>query len=145
MRSNSLLFGIIGTLGIAIATITGEKNLQTNISITDHEDELFITETIKAPKKSDLIGTYIVKNDKNAKLTLNNDGTYSLTINVCEKYLELTGTYELRDSKLTLNNDSSYHPDLEGNDELSFSIIDEKTLKSDESLVCTIQETLFEK
>ena len=144
MRSNSLFFGIIGTLAVALAA-TNVKSLQTNVSITDHEDELIITEAVSIPKKKDLIGTFTVRNDRNANLTLKNDGTYILKINVCEDYLELTGTYELRDSKLKLNNDSSYHPDLDGNEELSFTIVDENTLMSDESLVCTTQNTLFEK
>ena len=144
MRSNSLLFGIIGTVAVALAAMN-VKNIQTNISITDHDDGVIVAETVSIPKKKDLLGTYIVKNDRNTKLTLNDDGTYSLTINVCEKYLLLTGTYELRDLKLKLHNSSSYHDDLVGNEELSFTIIDSNTIMSDESLVCTTQETLFEK
>ena len=37
------------------------------------------------------------------------------------------------------------YDDLDGNEELSFTIIDGNTIKADESLVCTMQETLFEK
>lgn len=143
MRSNSLLFGIIGTLAVALAA-TNVKNIQTNIGITDHDD-VIVTESVSIPKKKDLLGTFIVKNDRNSKLTLKDDGTYSLIIDVCEKYLLLTGTYELRDLKLKLHNSSSYHDDLVGNEELSFTIIDANTIMSDESLVCTTQETLFEK
>lgn len=144
MRSNSLFFGIIGTFAVALAA-TNVKNVQTNASITNQDDNVIVEEAISIPKKQELLGTYIVKNDKNTKLTLKNDGTYSLTINVCEKYLLLSGTYELRDSKITLKNSSNYHEDLSGNEELSFTIIDNKTIMSDESLVCTTQETLFEK
>lgn len=144
MRSNSLFFGIIGTIAAAFAA-TNAKSLQTNASITNPDGNIIVTETVNAPKKNDLLGTYTVKNDKNTKLTLKNDGTYSLTINVCEKYLLLTGTYELRDSKLSLKNNSDYHDNLKGNEELSFTIIDENSIKSDEALVCTVQETLFEK
>ena len=144
MRSNSLFFGIIGAFAAAFAA-TNVESLQTNTSITNHDGNVIVTESVSIPKKHDLLGTYVVKDDKNTKLTLKNDGTYSLTINVCEKYLLLTGTYELRDSKLKLSNDSTYHKDLDGNEELSFTILDAKTIKSDESLVCTVQETLFEK
>lgn len=144
MRSNSLFFGIVGTFAVALAA-TNVKNVQTNASITNQDDNVIVEDAVSIPKKQELLGTYIVKNDKNTKLTLKNDGTYSLTINVCEKYLLLTGTYELRDSKITLNNNSNYHEDLSGNEELSFTIIDNKTIMSDESLVCTTQETLFEK
>lgn len=144
MRSNRLFFGIIGTLAIALAA-TNVKSLQTNVSITDHDNEIVATETISVPRKKDLIGTYTVKSDRNAKLVLKNNGTYSLVINVCEKYLKLTGTYELKDSKLSLHNNSNYHQDLAQNEELSFTIIDENTIMSNESLVCTTQETLFEK
>ncbi len=144
MRSNSLFLGIVGTFAVAVAT-TSINNFRANASITNQDDNVIVKESVSIPKKKDLLGTYIVKNDKNTKLTLKNDGTYSLTINVCKKYLLLTGTYDLRDSKLTLKNKSKYHEDLNGNEELSFTIIDEKTIKSDESLVCTSQETLFEK
>lgn len=145
MKSNSLFFGIIGALAVGLATVNA-KSLQTNENITDSvEDEIIITEAIKAPTKNDLLGTYLVKKDKNTKLTLKNDGTYSLTINVCEKYLLLTGTYDLRDSKLILHNNSTYHEDLIGNEELTFTIVDENNITSDESLVCTTQKTLFEK
>ena len=145
MKSNSLFFGIIGTLAVGFATVNA-KSLQTNINITDsNEKGIIVAETVKAPKKNELLGTYVVKKDRNSKLTLKNDGTYSLTINVCEKYLLLTGTYDLRDSKLILHNNSNYHEDLEGNAELTFTIIDETSITSDESLVCTTQNTLFEK
>ena len=144
MRSNSLFLGIVGTFAVAVAT-TSINNFRANASITNQDDNVIVKESVSIPKKKDLLGTYIVKNDKNTKLTLKDDGTYSLTINVCKKYLLLTGTYDLRDSKLTLKNKSKYHEDLNGNEELSFTIIDDKTIKSDESLVCTSQETVVEK
>ena len=87
----------------------------------------------------------MVKDDKHVKLTLNDNGTYSLAINVCENYLLLSGNYELRDSKLILKNTNEMYEDLIGNEELSFTIIDNKSISSDESLVCTVQKTLFEK
>ena len=144
MRSNSLFFGIIGTIAAAFAA-TNAKSLQTNASITNPDGNIIVTETVSAPKKNDLLGTYTVKNDKNTKLTLKNDGTYSLTINVCEKYLLLSGNYELRDTKLVLKNTNEDYGDLIENNELSFTILDDHTITSDESLVCTTQKTLFEK
>lgn len=141
MKSRSLFFGILGTIAIAFAT-SSVNSMQAKIY---DEEQPLIIEQRRTLKKKDLLGTYIVKNDKNAKLTLYNDGTYSLYINVCEKYLNITGTYELTDTKLKLKNSANSYQDLEGNEELSFTIVDENTIKSDESLVCTVQETLFEK
>lgn len=144
MRSNSLFIGIIGTIA-AFITAANVKSLGTNISITNQKDDSIIATETSIPKKNQLLGTYVAKNDKNTKLILKNDGTYSLTIDVCEDYLLLTGKYELRDSNLKLHNNSKYHEDLDGNEELSFTILDENTIISNESLVCTTQETLFEK
>ena len=42
---------------------------------------------------NDVTGTFTVKDDKNSKLLLNDDGTYSLNINICDGYLELQGVY----------------------------------------------------
>ncbi len=144
MRSNSLFIGIFGTLAAFVAAYNVEV-LGTNISITNQEDDSLIATETSIPKKKQLLGTYIAKNDKNTKLILKNDGTYSLTIDVCEDHLLLTGKYELRDTNLILHNTSKYHEDLDGNEELSFTILDEHTIVSNEKLVCTIQETLFEK
>lgn len=144
MRKNSLFFGIIGTIAVA-ATAVNVKSLQTNLSLTNIDDNYTLQELANIPKKQDLLGTYKVKNDKNVKLTLSDNGTYSLTINVCEKYLLLSGTYELRNSKLILKNANTSYEDLIGNEELSFTIIDDHMINSDESLVCTSQKTLFEK
>lgn len=144
MRSNSLFIGIIGTIA-AFLTAANVKSLGTNISITNQKDDSIIATETSIPKKNQLLGTYVAKNDKNTKLILKNDGTYSLTIDVCEDYLLLTGKYELRDSNLKLHNNSKYHEDLDGNEELSFTILDENTIISNERLVCTTQETLFEK
>ena len=141
MKSSSLFFGILGTIAIALAT-SSVNGMQAKIY---DDDQPLIIEQKRTLKKNDLLGTFIVKNDKNTKLTLKNDGTYSLYINVCEKYLHLTGKYELTDTKLKLKNSASSYEDLEANEELSFTIVDRNTIKSDESLVCTVQETLFEK
>lgn len=144
MRSNSLFIGIFGIVAIFIAAYNIEV-LETNNSITNQNDDSLIATETSIPKKNQLLGTYIAKNDKNTKLILKNDGTYSLTIDVCEDHLLLTGKYELRDSNLKLYNTSKYHEDLEGNEELSFTILDDHTIISNEKLVCTMQETLFEK
>ena len=144
MRNKSLFFGIIGTLTVA-ASAVNVKSLQTNLSLTTINDDFTIQAQANIPKKQDLLGTYMVKDDKHVKLTLNDNGTYSLAINVCENYLLLSGNYELRDSKLILKNTNEMYEDLIGNEELSFTIIDNKSISSDESLVCTVQKTLFEK
>ena len=144
MRNKSLFFGIIGTLTVA-ASAVNVKSLQTNLSLTTINDDFTIQAQANIPKKQDLLGTYMVKDDKHVKLTLNDNGTYSLAINVCENYLLLSGNYELRDSKLILKNTNEMYEDLLGNEELSFTIIDNKSISSDESLVCTVQKTLFEK
>lgn len=141
MKSSSLLFGLIGTILIALTT-SGINNLQIKNEVDDHP--LFMEEK-RVLKKVDLLGTYTVKSDKNSKLTLNNDGTYVLIIDVCEKHITLNGRYELTNTKLKLKNTANSYEDLKGNEELSFTILDENLIKSDESLVCTVQGTLFEK
>lgn len=141
MKNNSLFFGIIGTIAIAFA-VTNVNSMQTKIYYGDKDPNLIEKRVLK---KNDLLGTYTVKGDKNSNISLNNDGTYSLTINVCEKYLTLKGEYELADTKLKLKNNNYLYDDLDGNEELYFTIVDGNTIKSDESLVCTTQETLFEK
>ena len=140
MKGSSLLFGIIGT--IIIALTTGINGLQ---PVNEIEDKPLFMEEKRVLKKVDLLGTYIVKDDKNVKLTLKNDGTYELTISVCEKYITLNGRYELTDTRLKLKNTANSYDDLEGNEELSFTIMGDNLIKSDESLICTVQGTLFEK
>ena len=144
MKTNGFILGIIGTLTVA-ATAINVKSLQTNLDFASLEDDYTILELSKIPKKQDLLGTYTVKNDKHVKLTLDNSGYYSLSINVCDNYLLLSGTYELRNSKLILKNSNNQYDDLIRNEELSFTIIDSNNITSDESLVCTTQETLFKK
>ncbi len=141
MKTSSILFGIIGTVAASFA-VTNIKEIKTE-AITDETKEIKVA--ITKPKRDDLFGTYYVKSDKTARLTLNNDGTYHLTINVCDDYLYLTGNYDIRDTKLKLYNNNSDYDDLAGNSELTFEIVDEKVIKSEESLICTPQETLFEK
>ena len=144
MKTNGFILGIIGTLTVA-ATAINVKSLQTNLDLASLEDDYTVLELASIPKKQDLLGTYIVKNDKHVKLTLDDYGYYSLSINVCDSYLLLSGTYELRNSKLILKNSNNQYDDLIRNEELSFTIKDSNSIISDESLVCTTQETLFEK
>ena len=144
MRNRGLFFGIIGTVAVAVSAVN-VKSLQTNLSLTYIDDDYTLQSIANIPKKQDLLGTYTVKDDKHVKLTLNENGTYSLAIDVCEKYLLLSGNYELRDSKLILKNTNEMYEDLIGNEELSFTIINNSSISSDESLICTVQETLFEK
>ena len=96
---------------------------------------------------NDVTGTFTVKDDKNSKLLLNEDGTYSLNINICEGYLELQGVYELRDKNLYLINRTSYEefPNLYENEEFHFTVLDDETVKLEEDLVCLFRDTLFEK
>lgn len=144
MRNNSLFFGIIGTVAVAVSAVN-VKSLQTNLSLTNNYDDFTIEALANIPKKNDLLGTYTVKDDRHVILTLEDNGTYSLSLNVCDNYLLLSGTYELRNSKLILKNTNESYDDLIENEELSFTIVDEHTISSDESLVCTTQKTLFEK
>ncbi len=144
MRSSGLFFGIIGTLTVAF-TAVNVKSLQTNLNLTNDNEDFTVQALVNIPKKKDLLGTFRVKNDKHASLTLEDNGTYSLYINVCNDYLLLSGSYELRDSKLILKNTNESYNDLVGNSELSFTIVDNHTITSDESLVCTTQKALFEK
>jgi hypothetical protein len=144
VRNKSLFFGIIGTVTVAVSAVN-VKSLQTNLSLTYIGDDYTIQSLANIPKKQDLLGTYTVKDDKHVKLILNDNGTYNLAINVCNDYLTLSGSYELRDSKLILKNTNELYDDLIGNEELSFTIKDDKSIISDESLICTVQETLFEK
>ena len=144
MKTNGFILGIIGTLTVA-ATAINVKSLQTNLDLASLEDDYTVLELASIPKKQDLLGTYTVKNDKHVKLTLDDYGYYSLSINVCDSYLLLSGTYELRNSKLILKNSNNQYDDLIRNEELSFTIKDSNSIISDESLVCTTQETLFEK
>ena len=144
MTSRGLFFGIIGTITIA-TTVVNVKSLQSSVNLANIDDNYSLQSKVKIPKKKDLIGTFTVKNDKHVKLTLEDSGLYSLIINVCDNYLFLSGNYELRDSKLILKNTNNNYEDLSGNEELSFTIVDYNSITSDESLVCTTQETLFEK
>lgn len=144
MKTNGIILGIIGTLTVA-ATAINVKSLQTNLNYATLEDDYTILELASIPKKQDLIGTYTVKNDKHVELSLDDYGYYSLSINVCDSYLLLSGPYELRNSKLILINTNDQYDDLIKNEELTFTIVDSNKITSDESLVCTTQETLFEK
>ncbi len=96
---------------------------------------------------NDVTGTFTVKDDKNSKLLLNEDGTYSLNINICEGYLELQGVYELRDKNIYLVNRTCYeeYPNLYENEEFHFTVLDDNTVKLEEDLVCLFRDTLFEK
>ena len=103
----------------------------------------------KLPPSNELeiFGTYIVKDDKTSKLIIKENGEYDLTVNLCNGYLNILGTYEKAGNKLRLINKNNYndYPSLEGNTEFSLTIIDENTIRLDEDLVCLFQNTLFEK
>ena len=146
MQGNSLFFRVFGLAILAIVSVNLNSHVYTALGINKTEKvDIASYNGQNGPKKDNLIGTYIVQDDKFSKLDVKEDGSYSLTINVCEKYIELAGKYEIRDTKLKLINNEYSYEDLNGNEELTFSIVDEKTLRADESLVCVPQETLFEK
>ncbi len=146
MKGNSWFFRLFGLAVLAVVSVNLNSHIYTALGINKTSKvDIASYNGQNGPKKENLIGTYIVQDDKFSKLDIKKDGSYALTINVCEKYLELAGRYEIRDTKLKLINYEYSYDDLNGNEELTFSIIDDKTLKADESLVCVPQETLFEK
>ncbi len=89
-------------------------------------------------------GMYIVENDKNAFLSLNDDGTYYLNVNICQGYLELRGIYEVRTDKLVLINRNKYpdYESLKNNEEINFSKIDNKFIL-EEDIECMNRGTVF--
>jgi len=136
VKTNLVIFLIIGVFFFTFAI----KNVNSETMIYKSVDNI----SNNIPRKEDLVGKYLVKSDKKSNLTLNEDGTYSLMINVCNDYYLLSGNYELRDTKLILKNNSSEYEDLKENSELNFTIIDGNTIKNEESLVCITQGTIFE-
>lgn len=98
-------------------------------------------------EKININGTFIVKDDKNSKLIINDNGEYELFINSCQGYLKVTGKYSIIENKLRLINKEEYkeYPTINENKEFSLTIIDEETIKLDEELLCLFQGTLFEK
>ena len=137
MKNSLLIFLIIGSFFFSFAI----KNVNSETMIYNAVDDYYN----KIPRKKDLVGKYTIKNDKKSYLLLNNDGTYSLLINVCNNYLLLSGLYELRDTKLILKNTIADYEDLKDNNELNFTIIDDHRIRNDENLVCTTQDSLFER
>lgn len=103
-----------------------------------------IIENIEESKK--VYGTYNVKSDKNSLLQLKEEGNYVLTVNKCDGYLTLEGTYEIRDKKLILNNTAiSDIENLSNNSEISFTIVDSNTIRLEEDIACLYQGILFER
>ena len=93
-----------------------------------------------------VIGTYKDTKDSKSYLDLRSDGTYTLNINICAGYLQLSGIYEIRDNSLVLINRNSY-PDYEtlvNNEELLFTKLD-GDLILEEDLVCVYKGTNFVK
>ena len=95
----------------------------------------------------DIYGTYNVKGDQNTRLVINEDGTYSLNLDICSGHLELKGVYELRDKNLYLINRTSYeeYENLSDNTEFHFTVNDDDTIRLEENLECVFSGTLFEK
>ncbi len=118
------------------------------INLANDDDVNLINNSIdRSGVVEDVTGSYEVKNDKNSKLLLNDDGTYSFNLNICEGYLELKGVYEVRDRNLYLINRTSYeeYTNLYDNEEFHFTILDDNSIRLEEDLVCLYRETLFEK
>jgi len=141
----SLLLVIIALL-LVTASISSD-----GLDVTyDNEVEEDINKVVDKnipTEKINIIGTYNVKDDKKSKLIIKEEGKYELSINVCEKYLNLFGTYEIADKKLKLlnhENNFGYYT-IDGNTELSFTVIDENTIRLDEDLECLFQNTVFER
>jgi len=114
-----------------------------DIHLTNNIDNGYVRNVVA----DDVTGSYSVKDDSNSKLLLNEDGTYSLNLNICSGYLELKGVYELRDKNIYLINRTSYedYENLRENEEFHFLVVDDNTIKLDENLECELQGTLFEK
>jgi len=89
-------------------------------------------------------GMYIVEDDKNSFLNLNDDGTYLLSINICQGYLELKGIYEIRTDKLVLINRNKYpdYENLKDNEEITFSKIDNNFIL-EEDIECIERGKVF--
>ncbi len=115
---------------------------------TPIEVYVYAVNTVNKRSFSDtkLHGDYRVKDDMNTYLKLRDDFTYELSISSCEGHIKLEGTYEIFSDNLKLINTNSFseYDTLNENEELSFTIINNKSLKLDEDLICVFSETLFE-
>ena len=102
---------------------------------------------VRSLSTDEIYGVYNVKGDQNTKLVINEDGTYSLNLDICSGHLELKGVYELRDKNLYLINRTSYEEfeNLNNNSEFHFIVNDDDTIKLEEDLECVFRGTLFEK
>ncbi len=102
---------------------------------------------VRSISTNEIYGVYNVKGDQNTKLVINEDGTYSLNLDICSGHLELKGVYELRDKNLYLINRTSYEEfeNLNNNSEFHFTVNDDDTIKLEEDLECVFRGTLFEK
>lgn len=144
-KATGILAIILIVLGVYFAlTETKEQKSDnknpSNINIDKNNQE-------NENEKINILGNYVVKDDKNSRLIIKENGEYELHINLCHGYLETSGTYETSNDKLRLLNEEIYeeYPTLYENKEFSFTIIDENTIRLDEDLVCLFQNTLFEK
>lgn len=135
-----------------------ERDLVKNTSVTDLSNSLNTEIVDNKENNSDvdksfnlinnnLFGVYTVKNDKKSFISITDDGSYSLTINKCDGYLTLEGTYEIRDKKLILNNSNviSDIDTLNNNENIDFQIIDSNSIVLSEDIACLYQNTLFER
>ena len=144
-NTESIFFQTIGLIAILIIVIGGYSLYTDKQNKKDDND----SGMNKSPiiEKINVIGTYKVKKDKNSKLIIKEHGEYELSINLCSGYLTINGRYEQIDKSLRLINDmnNEEYENLNNNREISFTIVDENTIRLDEDLECLHQKTLFEK
>lgn len=135
----NLTFLFLGVLGAVLVYV---------IVPTPIEVYVYAVNTINTRSFSNikLHGEYKVKDDNNTYLILRDDLTYELSINSCEGHVKLEGEYEISSDDLMLLNNASLteYETLNENEVLSFTIIDNKSLKLKEDLLCVVRETLFE-
>ncbi len=127
-------FGIVVIIVLVFIFINYDNNSPNTTSVSG--DRSMTIQTVP--------GMYIVENDKNAFLSLNDDGTYYLNVNICQGYLELRGIYEVRTDKLVLINRNKYpdYESLKNNEEINFSKIDNKFIL-EEDIECMNRGTVF--
>lgn len=146
MDMESFFAKITGVLAIAILFI-GVYYFYTQKEEEKPNTNEEVINKLPPSTELEIFGTYIVKEDKTSKLVFKENGEYELTVNLCNGYLDISGTYEKASNKIRLKNNNDYedYPSLVGNTEFSLTIIDENTIRLDEDLVCLFQNTLFEK
>lgn len=147
-KVENVFFKVTGVFAVLVLVLglylfyTSEEDLDNNKNLYNEN-----INRNNQSKSFDIIGEFVVKDDKNSKLIIKDNGEYELNINLCNGYLTTTGKYELVENKLRLLNEKVYneYPSLKDNYEFSLSVVDDNTLRLEEDLVCLFQKTLFER